>query len=339
MILKIELENQKFLDIDFDDIVYVTGIDHKKMWTVFRSLYYYFNRSPNLTSNIYGDNNIELYLDDEKVSVKNTDVFFINNRDSIYQQMQYKKGTLLFDLLNELSDNVEINHKIEDMNNQNFLLEIQIQEFLDNYSNNLRVSLQELNYLELLKNLLIMNYQEDAKNYPLEFMNTESLLDEFLNFLKFQLKKSSHPTWLVLYNIDSFISQSEKRNFFIKVKEFLNEFNLKIIYIANDLRNLPFDKNDLGKVVIAADEFEQLLPADEMLHSVKNSYPNEFVDEDKFVNSMQRIIPYVESREKLFLNVKDLVLLKVVNGILNYETSFSFENQLLTDAETKFLED
>ncbi|MFD1418985.1 CRISPR-associated protein Csn2-St [Companilactobacillus keshanensis] len=340
MILKIELENQKFLDLDFDDIVYLTGIDHKKLWTVFRSLYYYFNRSPRLTSNIYGDNDIELYIDDEKVSVKNNDVFFINNRDSIYQQMQYKKDTLLYELLNKLNDDLDIDHAIENMNNENFRLEIKVQEFLDDYSNNLRINFQDLNYLEMLKNFLVLNYQEDSKNYPLEFMNTESLLDEFLNFLKLKLSKNSHPTWLVLYNVDSFISQYEKNNFFIKIKKLLSEYDLKVVYIGNNLENLPIDTMDLEKIVVAADEFDQLLPTDELLHSVKNNYPNEFnSSEEKFVESMQRIIPYIGIKEKLFLNNKDLVLLKVVNEILNYETSFSFEDQLLTDAETKFLED
>lgn len=340
MIMKIELENQKFLDVDFDDIIYLTGIDHKKLWTVFRSLYYYFNRSPSLATNIYGDNNIELYVDDDKVSVKNTDIFFINNRDSIYHQMEYKKDTLLFELLNDFSDDTEINRIIEDMNNESFRLEIRSQEFLDRYSNNLRINFQDLNYLEMLKNFLVLNYQEDSKNYPLGFMNTESLLDEFLNFLKYKFEKDNHLTWLVLYNIDSFIGQKEKTNFFIKLKEFVSDYNLKVICISNNLDSLPIDRTDIEKIVVAADNFDQLLPIDELLVSVKNKYPNEFeCDEDQFVKAIQRIIPFIGSKEKLFLNAKDLVLLKVVNEILGYETSFDFENQLLTDAETKFLED
>lgn len=274
MIMKIELENQKFLDVDFDDIIYLTGIDQKKLWTVFRSLYYYFNRSSSLATNIYGDNNIELYVDDDKVSVKNTDVFFINNRDSIYHQMEYKKDTLLFELLNDFSDDTEINRIIEDMNNESFRLEIRLQEFLDNYSNNLRINFQNLNYLEMLKNFLVLNYQEDSKNYPLGFMNTESLLDEFLSFLKYKFEKDNHLTWLVLYNIDSFIGQKEKKNFFIKVKEFVSDYNLKVICISNNLDSLPIDRTDIEKIVVAADNFDQLLPIDELLVSVKNNYPN-----------------------------------------------------------------
>ena len=100
MILNIELENQKFLKLDFEDEIYITGENRQKIWQVFRSLYYYFNKDPKLTTNVYGENKIEIACDDEAVSIRNTLPFFIHNRESIYQQMLYKKDTLLFDFLN-----------------------------------------------------------------------------------------------------------------------------------------------------------------------------------------------------------------------------------------------
>jgi len=340
MILKIELENQNFLDIDFDSVAYITGPNQKQIWKVFRSLYYYFNKDPKLTENIYGENRIEMILDDNNLSVKNNDVFFINNRDSIYDQMIYKKDSLLFELLNSLEDDMNVAHSIENINNENLKLEMVVQNLLDNYSNNLKAEFQDVSYLDFLKNNLLMGYGADGRNYPLEFMDTENLLDEFLKFIEFKLKDNGKPTWLVIYNLDSFVSPKDKWIFMIRVKELIEEYNLRLIYLGNNLNDLPIDENDLEKIIISAKSFHQLLPFDELFRSIRMHYPNDCdLTDEEFVSGIKRIAPFIGKKENLFISNKDLVLLKVVNEILGYETSFDLKNQLLTDAETKFLKD
>jgi len=340
MILKIELENQQFLDIEFDNAVYITGSSQEKLWNVFRSLYYYFNKDPKLTSNIYGENKIDLLLDDQPLSGKNNEVYFINNRESIYSQMTYKKDSLLFELLNSLDNDVLIDHSIENINNEYLKLEIAVQNLLDAYSNNLKVEFQDMTYLDFLKNQLLIGYESEDKSYPLEFLDTGILLDEFLNFLEFKLKDNGRPVWVVLSNLDSFISAADKYNFLIKIKSLMDIYDLKIIYLGNNLDSVPISSSDLDKIIVAAKEFHQLLPFDELLKSVKMHYPSELnLDENDFASSIKRIAPYIGSDKKIFISNKDLVLLRVVNDILDYETSFDLKNQLLTSAETKFLKD
>lgn len=340
MILKIELENQKFLDIDFDNATYITGNDQKKLWKIYRSLYYYFNRNPKLTENIYGENKIELLLDDDKLSEKNNNFYFVHNRDSVYEQMIYKKDSLLFELLNSLESDVKISRSLENINDEHLKLEMSVQGLLDNYSNNLKAGFSDVTYLDFLKNNLLMGYESEGIDYPLEFMDTGLLLDEFLNFMEFKLQNSSKPTWIVLYNIDSFISGNDKQNFIRKIKIMMDEYDLKLIYLGNNLINVPVDETDLDKIVVATREFHQLLPHDELLKSIKMHYPSEFKNEDsKFVKAISRIVPYIGSKGNVFISNKDLVLLKVVNEILGYETSYDLDDQLLTSAETKYLED
>lgn len=340
MILKIELENQKFLDVEFDDAAYITGPNQKQLWKIFRSLYYYFNKNPKLTENIYGENKIELILDGHPLSVKNNDFYFINNRDSIYGQMVYKKDSLLFDLLNSLSDDLGIDRSIEKINDEHLQLEITVQKLLDVYSNNLKVEFQDLSYFDFLKNNLLMGYESDDDSYPLEFMDTEMLLDEYLNFLEFKLKDNGNPVWLVLYNLDNFISLEDKHSFLIKVKRLMIDYDLKLLYLGKTLNSVPIEISDIDKIVVSADSFHQLLPCEEFLHSVKLHYPNEFnLTETEFSKAVGRIAPFIGSSQKSFISSKDLVLLKVVNDILGYETSFDLNNQLLTKAETEFLKD
>ena len=340
MILNIELENQKFLELDFEDEIYITGENRQKIWQVFRSLYYYFNKDPKLTTNVYGENKIEITCDDEAVSIKNTLPFFIHNRESIYQQMLYKKDTLLFDFLNSFENDLDIDRSIERLNDELLKIEILLQQHLDNYSNNLQSEFQSFSYADLLKTKLLMGYKERGLDYPLEFMDTELLLDEFLNFLKFRLENTGLPVWLILYNLDSFIAPRDIDYLLIKVKELMKEYDLKLIYLGNSLNNIPLDSSEIDGVVLAADEFNQLLPIDELMESIKLHYPNNFnMSENEITDSLKRIIPFIGIKEKVFISNKDLVLLKIVNDILGYETSYDLSYQLLTGAETKFLED
>ncbi|CAJ2235540.1 CRISPR-associated protein Csn2-St [Companilactobacillus paralimentarius] len=340
MTLKIELENQKFLDIDFDDAVYIAGINQKKIWEIYRSLYYYFNKNPKLVENIYGENKIELILNDESISEKNNDFYFINNRDSICEQMLYKKNSLLFELLNSLADDIEVSKSLERINDEHLKLEIVVQNLLNSYSDNLKVEFNDINYLDFLKNSLLVEYESEGINFPLEFMNTGLLLDEFLNFLEFKLKSSSKPVWIVLYCLDSFMSGYDKKRFINKIKILIDKYDLKLIYLGSNLDSGFIDENDLDKIVIADSEFHQLLPYEELLNSIKMHYPSEFNIEGKnFVDSISRVVPYVGTKENIFISNKDLVLLKVVNEILGYETSYDLDDQLLTDAETKYLKE
>ncbi|WP_334329018.1 CRISPR-associated protein Csn2-St [Companilactobacillus sp. HBUAS59699] len=339
MILKVELENQKFLDIDFDNIAYLTGSNQKNLWKVFRSLYYYFNKRPSLTTNIYGENNIEVLLNDDKVSTRNTDVYFIHDRESIYNQMLYKKGSLLYNNLNELDSDFEISKIMDSMNDDNLKLEIAVQDYLKQFSNNVQVEFSDFNYMDILKNFLTLSYEEDSLTYPLEFMDTESLLDEFLNFVEFGLKNNGSPTWVVLYNVGNIISGSDEYEFISNLKKLVENYDLKIIIINQNLDNVPIDETDIENITISANEFHQLLPVDELLRSVKMRYPNELeIETSEFVDSIKRITSLVGNNKKVHIAGKDLVLLKVVNEILNYETSYTLNDHLLTSAETKFLE-
>lgn len=340
MILNIELENQKFLELDFEDEIYITGENRQKIWQVFRSLYYYFNKDPKLTTNVYGENKIEITCDDEAVSVKNTLPFFIHNRESIYQQMLYKKDTLLFDFLNSFENDLGIDRSIEQLNDELLKIEILLQQHLDNYSNNLQSEFLNFSYADLLKAKLFMGYKENGLDYPLEFMDTELLLDEFLNFLKFRLENTGLPVWLILYNLDSFISSKDIESLLIEVKKLVREYDLKLIYLGNDLNNVPLDASEMDNVVISTNEFHQLLPIDELIKSIQLYYPNDLqLSKDEIAQSLKRIFSLIGSTEKVFISNQDLVLLKVMNEILGYETSYDLRTQSLTDAETKFLED
>ncbi|MCH4010269.1 CRISPR-associated protein Csn2-St [Companilactobacillus sp.] len=338
MILKIELVDNQYIEIEADKMVYFTGTNRKMLWQIYRSIFYYFNKTPALSANIYGENNIELSVDELPVSKKNISFFSINNRESLYTQMTYKKDTLLFKALNQVSDDFEINRLIDNINDEQMRISLLIQKHLQSYSDSLTIDLRDVNYLELMKSQMFLGYEENSNEYPLEFMDTDDLVDEFLNLLKNHLMNATVPTWLVLSNLDSFIPRKAKREIMRAVKQFSHDYDLLVIYLGDTLNSIDLAADDMEKVVICAKEYHQLLPYDQLIKSVSMRYPNEFkYSPDDFIKSMMRVVPNAGSDQELFLNSKDLVLLKIVNELLNYETSYHFQDQLLTDAEANFL--
>lgn len=340
MILNIELEDREFLDIDLDDIVYIVGHNQRKLWQLYRSLYYYFNKSPSLSTSVYGDDDINFEFDGDNVPVRGSESYFVSSRDSIYDQMRYKKGNMLFDTINSFGNDFDVTQSIENITDEVLKLEILLQSKLDKHSSHLKVNFNDLSYLDILKSYLSIGYTDHRKDYPLEFMDTENLLDDFLNFLQSKLKSNGNTTWLVLYNIDSVISGDTQQSLFVKLKELMDDFDLKIICLSHNLENIPIDRTDVEKIVLCTKNFHQLLPIDELGKSIESRYPNELnIEHGEILESIVRTVSYVGDEKSVSLAGKDLVILKVLNDILNYETSYCFENHLLSDAEAKFLQD
>lgn len=340
MRLKIEIEDNQYADFDFEDILFITGKNQNLLWKLYRSLFFYFEKAPMQTKNIYGDDGIEVKISDEKVSVKHNQAYFINSRNSIYEQMIYKKDSMLFDVVNDLNDEKIINRYMEQINDEIYKLNFLVQDKLSVLSDSLQLDIQDANFLDLLKNNLEVSYLEKEKIHPLSFMSTDELIDEYLKFIEYRLSRTANTVWIILYNLNSYISDSKQVEFLNKLRILMNEHALKIIFIDESIENLNLSLDDVGKIVVTINDYEQLLPFDQFKKSIINNYPNELdVKDDQLLESLQRIIPFIGFTKKIYLPDKDLVLLKVVNQILDFKTLEFSKHDQLTSAEAKFLED
>ncbi|GBG94282.1 hypothetical protein LFYK43_07410 [Ligilactobacillus salitolerans] len=339
MNLKVEVENSAFLDVDIKNILYFTGSNQDLLWKFFRSFSHYEERNNELTSNVYGENGIEISLGDQPLSPKNNIFHFIDSRESIYQQMTYHKPSLLFSYLNSFVENNSVSKSIERINDELYKLNFVLQDLSHQFSDSLNIDLKDIDYLSLLKNNLQLGYLESDKFLPLEFMNTDELVDEYLNLIRKSLAENSNTHWIILYNLDNYISKKKSSELVDKLKELSQSSNLKIIYINNNLNALKLDPTDIEKIVVVSKESTQLPPYDLLLNSFKLHYPNSLLISDQdFVDSICRIVPFIGNKgEDVYLTGKDLVLLKIANILFDYETSFDQKYISLTTSEVEFL--
>lgn len=340
MRLQIEYSDNKFLDADFDSELYITGNNQKLLWQIYRSFFFYKQRIDNIIYDVYGDNGIEIRLDEQSLSKKHNNFFFIDSRNSIYQHMTYQKNSLLFSWLDTLKNDSLIAKQIEQMNNELYKLNFKLQNKLDFFANNITLDFADINFLDLLKNNLRLGYIEKGQSLPLNFMSTEELMDEYINLLGRYLMNNQENTWLIIYNLESYLSK-EKITVVIKNFKKLIKYNaLKVVYITNDLTAVPLNKDDISNLIIVNKNIEQLPPFDILKKSISYHYPNKLnFTNQELVSSIKILAPIIDSKEDIYLRNKDMVLLKVMDQLLETKTLASFKEDSLTTAETEFLKD
>lgn len=338
MNLKIEYQDQQFVEADLDQIIYFVGPNHDMLWKIFRSFYFYRQKLDVSEANIYGENGIELLIDDHLIDLKHNHFYFINSRQAIYQQIVYHKPSLLFDYLNQKENEVAVTQHLEHINNELYQLSFLLQDYVDDFADSLQVDLKDLSYLELLKNNLVVGYQENQVMTPIELMSTDELVDEYLNLIATVAQRTADKTWLIMYNPASYLSTGKIGELVSKLKQVMLQTNLKVIYIANDFRGIRLDSADIHKTILVGPHIEQLPPFDVVVKSLKNHYPNMLdLSDQQILKSLTQLLPLIGSKREVALSSKDLVLLKIINDLLDYETSFNLEDYLLTDAEISFL--
>ncbi|MBA1394389.1 hypothetical protein EQ500_11040, partial [Lactobacillus sp. XV13L] len=196
------------------------------LWKIYRSLFYYQQHFNDLTADTYGANGIEIILDGKLLSKKHNNFYFLNNRQSIYEQMTYQKNSMLFEWLNSLQNKVAVSRQIEKMDDEFYKLNFILQKQLHFFANNIQIDFTDFSFLDLLKNHLQLEYTEKGQMMPLAYMSTEELIDEYLNLLDQHLSTSSNINWLVIYHLESFLASRKIQSFIENLKHIANHSNL-----------------------------------------------------------------------------------------------------------------
>ena len=81
---------------------------------------------------------------------------------------------------------------------------------LNNYLTNIEPHFLEMNFPDILKYSLSLNYLENGQSLPLEMMDTRELLAEFIYLLQRSISRREQPVWLVITNPESFVYLASK---------------------------------------------------------------------------------------------------------------------------------
>lgn len=241
--IRLEYQYQQFIEFFLEDYVFFYGGENQWRRKILRTLKRFAKQKAlsDLEESIYGDNGIEIFLEEKKLKAKSIDFYFLEDNTSIFQQMNFIKGTLLHQELLYLQDDFDITNQMSNLNDQLLKLENLMNDKLNNYLTNIEPHFLEMNFQDILKYSLSLNYLENGQSLPLEMMDTGELLAEFIYLLQRSISRREQPVWLVITNPESFLETESIHYLFQQLKKLAQETKqLKFFIFSNRSLPLPY---------------------------------------------------------------------------------------------------
>ncbi|GAB2028119.1 CRISPR-associated protein Csn2-St [Lactovum odontotermitis] len=341
--MKIELEDNKFISFDEYDRLFFCGSNTQMKQKLVRSLKRFANNKSlnELEEIVYGDNGLEIYRDDQLLNAKNIDIHFLQDNLSIYREVEFSKTSLMGSYIKSFSEKVEVNIELEEIKNHFLALETIVNNDMKNVSDNISANFLDLSFDLLIKNHLFLSYFDEHHDYPLEMMDAEILLDEYIQLLENQLSRLPKETWIVLINPESFISQKGLAGLLKNFDEISERTGqLKIFIISNLALVNQYSCDDIPKTIVLADEAYQMPDFDSFRKNIENHYPTQVQSSDQelcqlFCEIVSDIGADPAATGK---SAKSMVLLKVIDEILGFD-NLTFPNRFgeLSELEKSYL--
>ena len=343
--LRIEYEDNQYIDVQIEDYLFFLGGHNKWKRKIVRSLKRFsLSKSLNeLESVIYGDDGIGIALDNKELKIRQIKMLVLEDNSSIYNELSYSKGNLMYEELQSWQDNLVIAHQMEYLNDELIKLEVILNQEMKRFSDSVSSEMIPIIFSDILKNHLKLMYQSNRKNYPLEMMNSSELLDEYLTLIRHFIKREEKPVWLVIVNPESFLEAKDLVYLFESLKKIAAESKqLKCLIFSNQSLPLNYTIDDVGKTVLLYDDYQQMPIFDNFKESIERHYPDELILSDQeLVESFFRINHLIGlgNQKNRYLKSKDIVLLKVISKLLNVDFSIETSVDSLTNLEEAFLND
>ncbi|MFC4652779.1 CRISPR-associated protein Csn2-St [Lactococcus nasutitermitis] len=341
--IKIELEDHQFIEFDEQNRLFFYGSNQQMRQQLIRSLKRFgLKKALNeLEEVVYGENGLEIYRDNQLLNPKNIDFLFVQDNLSIYKEVALTKGSLMAEFLKSFGEEVAVNFQLEEIKNHLLEIELIFNEKLAQISNNISSNLTDLTFDDLLKNHVFLSYFDSRHDFPLEMMDANELLDEYVKLLSEKLMRHPKETWLILVNPASFLT-SERIQFLLESLEQIAEETglLKVWIISNQVLDFPHQLSDISGTIILASDAYQMPEFSDFRKSIENHYPEklEMTDEvlcQKFYEIVSNIgiKPSITGKAS-----RNMVLLKVIDELLGFDDlPFSVKFDELSTAEKSYL--
>ncbi|CAM3248298.1 hypothetical protein GHI93_08365 [Lactococcus hircilactis] len=341
--MKIEIEENQFIEFDERARLFFYGPNQKVAHELVRSLKRFANKKAlnDLEELVYGENGIEIYRENQRLNAKNIDFYFLQDNLSLYQEVSFDKKSLMTDFLSVLTENVAVTQELEAVKNHLLKIELLFNDEFRQVSNNISSNLTALSFGDLLKNHLFLSYAAENHDFPLEMMDANEFVDEYLALLSKKLEHQPKESWIILVNPTSFL-MTEKIQDLLEGLSVLTEKTglLKTLVISQNALDLVYCREDIPSTVVLTDENCQMPDFDHFRKSIENHYPTTFTaTDDALIENFYEIVSNIGSKSRVAgKSYQNMLLLKVLNVILGFETpEFSCNFDELSELERLYL--
>jgi hypothetical protein len=341
--MKIEIEDNKYIELDEQPRLFFYGSDQKMQQKLIRSLKRFSTKkvlNP-LEEVVYGENGIEIYRNDQLLNPKSIDMYFLQDSSSIFSEIDFTKNSLMGNYLKILSEEIEVSVQLEEIKNHMLQMENIFNKKISGISNNVSLNLRDLTFEDLLKNHLFLSFSDKKHEYPLEMLDSNELIDEYTQLLSSRIAHGPKETWVVLINPESFLSPENVAILLKRLGEISDETNvLRTIIIANRAIDTYYSTADVPCTIVLADDAFQMPEFDDFRRDIENHYPNQItLSDEELCQSFYNVVSDIGiNAMNVGIRSSDMVLLKVIDEILGFtDLSFTVRSDNISEAEKSYL--
>lgn len=335
------------LEINFGAFTQVVGQNQQLKYYIWQLLIWYFDGKKYREEDLALFNQAEPEISDGNQPIKRNTfkIISISDIQELLEQMTYKKGTVSFDFMRQKLNDINIMTDIDDMNDR-------LSSISSKINDKLALSIQDINYHTesidfnaeqlLLKNFIPF-FEFQHQNISFEFVDNEGKILFFLEMLEEALTTTTGKILLVLKNMDDYLTYPS----FILACQKLERLCMKfpyfqvIIFPSNE-GYLYARQNNIEYVNIISDYVAHYYQFDFLFNRFIEQYPtNQLPTKADFLSSIQKISSYLFSKEIEYVSLsnKDLVTIKILNNLYQYDKKINYPILDSSPLEIKFLRD
>lgn len=327
MKMKVSHPSREFVEFELNHFAQIVGGNQEIKFYIFQLINWYFDGKK------YSEDDLEIFdfneptiaIDNYIVSRKKYRVISIETMSDIAEQLSLKKGTLAFDYICQIMNQVDLAIQIEKMNDV-------LQEMICNINDAIKIEEDSIEYktdaIEFIKETIIKahlqsKFHQMDKNISVDLLNNLCKLNLFISILEKILTVRTEHYLLVLQNLGNLISRKELK---IIKKRLLNitehNDNLSVINFIGYHEPVIFKKEVAEEITIIGERIESLPEVEFLYHRFIQSYPlNTVPTLEEFCSSLERIIYYLFDKEwrDVSLSIEDQTTLKVIHQLYDYD--------------------
>lgn len=275
----------------------------------------------------------EIFFDNSLVTYKNTEVLYLNNFFSLYQELVIKKDFFFFDEITEISNHKHIADQLEIVNDEISKFEMMINNQVEAIFPELKINIPYFTQETFIKKFAELEFSSEISN-PI---NTIRI---FTKLIYNAIERNGKRIWIVLDGMEKYLQPNIYKQFYLDLVHIAENTQRLNIFMFNSDENLSFLNIPLEDYVLVYKEIQQLFPLEELKTSIERNYPDNlnYIDEE-FMKRIVNVIPYVGKSGWISLNEKNMVLLKVLKELLGDDSKIETSISSPSILEKRFLED
>lgn len=327
MKMKVTHPSREFVEFEFNHFAQIVGGNQELKFYIFQLINWYFDVKKYSEDDlaIFDFNEPNISIDNHIVSRKKYKVVSIETMSDIAEQLSLKKGTLAFDYICQIMNQVDLAIQIEKMNDVLQEMICNINDAIDIEEDSIKYETEGIEFIKenIIKAHLQSKFHEMEKNISLDLLNNSCKLNLLITILEKILTVSTEDYLFILRNLGDSISRKELKSIkkrLLNLKELHD--NLSVINFIGYQEPVICGKGVVEEITIIGERIESLPELEFLYQRFIQSYPlNTVPTMEEFCSSLERIVYYLFDKDwrDVSLSIKDQTTLKVLHQLYDYD--------------------